>query len=367
MFGIILISVATCMHIYVFWRAVSVPVIERAVSGKLLIITGLILWALLFFGWVIGHRGTGALAGALEFLGMSWMGILFLTFISLLVIDLITCFGMLMPRLSPSLRGWALFVGLARSGIAFIQGTRPPVVEKYEVSLPGLPGDLDGTVLVAPSDLHLGSQLGEEWLADRIVQVEACQPDIIVLLGDILEGHGASEDRFIGILNQLSAPLGVWVVEGNHEVYRGDSMEAFEKADFTVLRNEWTDITPGLVLAGVEDLGVRRRNSRSKRGDPISQALDARPPGATIFLSHTPAQVERAAAAVVGLMLSGHTHGGQIWPFDYLVRSRYPFLEGAYEVDGMTLIVSRGTGTWGPRMRLWHTGQILHVTLRAKS
>ncbi len=90
------------------------------------------------------------------------------------------------------------------------------------------------------------------------------------------------------------------------------------------------------------------------------------PPGATILLSHTPWQAEKAAKTGTGLMLSGHTHGGQIWPFDYLVKSRYPLLEGRYEVDGMTVIVCRGTGTWGPRMRLWRPGEILSVTLRGK-
>ena len=101
-------------------------------------------------------------------------------------------------------------------------------------------------------------------------------------------------------------------------------------------------------------------------GDPIAQALEGRPPGATILLSHTPWQAERIAGAGVGLMLSGHTHGGQIWPFGYLVRSRYPLLEGRYEVDRMPVLVSRGTGTWGPRMRLWRAGEILRVTLRGK-
>ena len=83
-------------------------------------------------------------------------------------IDLVTLFGLLMPRLSPSLRGWALLAGGAFSAIALFQGLRPPVVEKYEVNLPHLPDSMDGTVLVALSDMHLGSQFGELWLAARI-------------------------------------------------------------------------------------------------------------------------------------------------------------------------------------------------------
>ena len=352
------------MHIYVFWCATSVPFVDRHVPRKILIGTGVILWAIFFFGRVIGHGRTGVLAGTLEFLGMNWMAFLFLTFISLLSIDLATLFGFLKHRLSSSLRGWALLVGVVLSVIALFQGLRPPVVEKYEISLPGLPDGMDGTVLVALSDMHLGSQLGERWLAARIAQVKAQRPDLVVLLGDIFEGHGPPGDQLIGILKQLSAPLGIWAVPGNHEFHGGGDMSLFDEVSFKLLRNGWAEVRPGLVLAGVDDLTARRRNGQG--GDPISQALVGRPPGATILLSHTPWQAERAAKAGVGLMLSGHTHGGQIWPFDYLVRSRYPLLEGRYEVDGMTVIVCRGTGTWGPRMRLWRPSEMLRVTLRGK-
>ena len=362
MFGTILISVCTFMHVYVFLRTASVPFVNRYVSRKMLILAGITMWAIFFFGRVFGHGGTGTFAETLEFLGMNWMAVLFLTFIPLLAIDLTTLFGLLMPRLSPSLRGWALLVGLVLSVIAFIQGMRPPVIEKYEVSISGLPDAMDGTVLVALSDMHLGSQLGEKWLAARVAQVNAQRPDLVVLLGDIFEGHGPPENQMIATIKQLSAPMGIWAVPGNHEFHGGGDMSLFEDLDFKLLRNRWTEVKPGLVLAGVDDLTARRRNGLSD--DTITQTLVESPAGAIILLSHTPWEADKAAKAGVDLMLSGHTHGGQIWPFDYLVRSRYPLLEGRYEIDDMTIIVCRGTGTWGPRMRLWRPSEILHVTIR---
>lgn len=362
MFGTILISVCTFMHVYVFWRTASVPFVNRYVSRKMLILAGITMWAIFFFGRVFGHGGTGTFAETLEFLGMNWMAVLFLTFIPLLTIDLTTLFGLLMPRLSPSLRGWALLVGLVLSVIAFIQGMRPPVVEKYEVSISGLPDAMDGTVLVALSDMHLGSQLGEKWLAARVAQVNAQRPDLVVLLGDIFEGHGPPEDQMIAAIKQLSAPMGIWAVPGNHEFHRGGDMSLFEDLNFKLLRNSWTEVKPSLVLAGVDDFTARRRRGLSI--DTIAQTLVESPAGVIILLSHTPWEADKAAKAGVDLMLSGHTHGGQIWPFDYLVRSRYPLLEGRYEIDDMTIIVCRGTGTWGPRMRLWRPGEILHVTIR---
>jgi len=167
-------------------------------------------------------------------------------------------------------------------------------------------------------------------------------------------------------LHRLSAPLGVWAVLGNHEFHgRQNTSTSLTYYDgIRVLNNSWAELRPGLVLAGVDDLTANHNSGLG--GDPVLRALEGRPPGPTVLLSHTPWQTGEAAKAGVGLMLSGHTHGGQIWPFGYLVQYIYPLLGGGYEVDGMTVIVCRGTGTWGPRMRLWRPAEILRVTLHTK-
>jgi len=365
-FRTILIAVVTLVHLYVFWRTASVPFVGRHISMKLLVGAGVVLWAGFFFALFFGHGGTGALAATLELLGMNWLGILFLAFVSFLAVDLITGFGLLFPRIASSLRGWALIISGVLSVIALIQGARPPVVLNYEVRLSGLPNKLDGTLIVAMSDLHLGSLLGKQWLEARIKQIQALRPDLVVLLGDIFEGHGEPQGDLLPVLRGLSAPLCVWAVLGNHEFHSGHGKEMFlnNEDGIQLLRNRWVAARPGLVLAGVDDLTAEHRAGQG--GDPLAQALAGRPSGVTIFLSHTPWQAERAAREGVGLMLCGHTHGGQIWPFGYLVRLFYPLLEGRYEVDGMTAIVCRGTGTWGPSMRLWRPGEILRVTLRKK-
>lgn len=373
MFGTVLITICTLMHVYVFLRAATVPGITRRLSRKMLFSIGMALWVVLVLGRVAGHDASGFFAHALEFMGMNYMAFLFLTFVILLAVDVVTLFGFLMPRLSPSLRGCAILVGLMLSVIALFQGLRPPVIRSYDVVIPGLTEKMDGTVMIALADTHLGSLIGEPWLDKRIDQVMAEKPDMVVLLGDIFEGHGSSRDDssedglsengLIEAFRSLSAPMGVWAVMGNHEFHGKGKPHLFEDAGIKLLRNDWVEIRPGFVLAGVDDLTTHRRRSRS--GDPVSQTLKDCPPGATVFLSHTPWETEKAAKAGVNLMLCGHTHGGQIWPFSYLVRTQYPLLAGRYNVNGMTVIVSRGTGTWGPRMRLWHPGEILRVTLRA--
>ena len=365
MFGIILLSVVTLMHVYVFWRADSVPFVKHNISRKLLIGAGIGLWSVFSLSRYLGHGGTGPIAMTLEFFGMNWMAVVFLLTVSLLAVDLITIGGFLLPRLTPSLRGFALVAGGVLSVVALVQGMRPPVVQNYDVYLQGLPHKMNGTVIVAMSDLHIGTLLGKKWLEARVDQVKAQQPDIVVLLGDIFEGHGQPQEELLPVLRSLSAPLGVWAVLGNHEFHgRSNKDTSLPYDGIKVLNNSWAEVKPALILAGVEDLTANHRSGQG--GDPISKALSGRPPGATVLLSHTPWQADKAASAGVGLMLSGHTHGGQIWPFGYLVQHIYPLLGGRYEVDGMTVIVCRGTGTWGPRKRLWRPGEILRVTLYAK-
>jgi predicted MPP superfamily phosphohydrolase len=199
-----------------------------------------------------------------------------------------------------------------------------------------------------------------------VAQVQALRPDVVVLLGDVVEGHGRPVAQLLPGLRQLSAPLGVWAVTGNHESHGGSELggRVFEEAGIGLLHDRSTELRPGLVLAGVDALDSRRRTTRTENA--LIDALVGRPPGGTVLLSHSPSNAEQAARQGAGLMLSGHTHGGQIWPFSHLVGLVYPLLAGRYQVEGMTVLVCRGTGTWGPRMRLWSPSEILRITLRAQ-
>lgn len=365
MFGTVLTIAYAAMLAYVAWRASSVPMISRCLSRNGLFGFGAVLWIVFVLGRFVGHDGTGPAAVTLETAGMVLLGTVFLQSVTLLAIDLGTLFGHLLSRWAPALRGWGLVAGTVLSGIALVQGLRAPAVASYEVTLAGLSTELDGRVLVAVSDTHLGTQLGTEWFTQRLAEIQALRPDILVFLGDIFEGHGDVHPD-IPALRQLLAPLGKWFVDGNHESHRetDTGIAVLEGAGFRRLANQSVAIAPGLVLIGVSDLTSHRRQKLD--GDPLASALANRPPGASVLLSHTPWQAERAASAGVGLMLSGHTHGGQIWPFGYLVQATtYRLLAGRYQIGGMPVIVCRGTGTWGPRMRLWHRGEILKVTLRA--
>jgi uncharacterized protein len=365
-FFVVLLSVWVAMHATILWHVWHTPFLAalapRWVYGLLVAALATSFLAARF----LDASPLRLLAAPLEIVGTMWMGVLLLLLTCLLAAELVTGFGLFWPVLRPMLRGWAMVVALLLSAVAVVQALRAPVVTTYDVKLAGLPAERDGTVLVFVSDLHLGRMIGEGWMRARAAQVEALHPDIVVVGGDVFEGRNPAVPRLQAAIRTLHARLGVFAVTGNHDDYsRGpNGRSPLDDAGLTVLRDEWVQVAPGLVLAGVLDGG--HLPGQPANGDRIARALAGRPErAATIFLSHTPLGAPMAARLGAGLMLSGHTHGGQIWPFGYIVRALMPLFVGRYDVDGMTAIVCRGTGTWGPRMRLWKRGEILRIVLKA--
>lgn len=355
------------MHACALGRLWRLPGLDSPLAHRILVLCFALLWLAYPLARVLERRGHTAIAHPIEWIGAAWLGVLFLLIVCLLIADLLTGFGGWAPRLAPTARTLAVIGGLGLSVIALVQGTRAPVVEKVTIVSPKLPATHDGLRLVQISDLHVGALLNSHWLQRVAAQVGALAPDAVLITGDLVDGNARRVAEVLPELRAFTAPLGVWAVSGNHEYYAGleASVEVLRQAGFRVLRDEWAELCPGVVVAGVDDLTARRQFGDT--GDPIPAALAGRPAGLTVFLSHTPWRTEEAAAAGVDLMLSGHTHAGQIWPFGYLTALQYPYLEGRYAVANMTLYVSRGTGTWGPRMRLPRPAEITVFTLRSAS
>lgn len=365
-FFLIVLLIWTGMHAYVFWRLSGLPWVQGSVPHWAIWLCAFIAWAGLPAMLLSTKTSWSRLSAFLEAASTNWLGCLFLLLVSLLAAEVLSLGGWLFPSHAPYLRLAAVFTCLILCVIAFIQGSRVPVVRNYEVSLPGLPRERDGLKLLVLSDLHLGSQLGENWLARLITRVEELKPDLIVIAGDLVDRDAKRVLPMVDTLKGLQAPLGVWAVQGNHDVFGGAELseQIMRASGFHVLRDESVLAVPGLRIAGVDDLGLR---ARSRLAEPaVTRALSQLRRGeeACIYISHTPDLISKAAREGAGLMLCGHTHGGQIWPFSYLVALRYKTLEGRHDIDGMTLLVSRGAGTWGPRMRLWSAGELLLVRLR---
>lgn len=364
MFFILFLLVWAGLHVYITTRLLEVPIISHHLPPLLLVAIVSFLALSYILSRVMEHYGIGGPSHWLEHIGAYWVGIFFLLFCTFLAADILTGFGMWLTPYVPLLRSWAFAAALTLTAISLVQARRTPVVTEYDVAIPNLPRAADGTVLVVASDMHLGSMLGHEWALKRVAQFDALKPDMILLVGDIFEGDETTHAAWLPILQKIQAPKGVFFVTGNHEFYAGpeEIIALLRDAGYRVLRDESVEPIPGLVLAGVDDLAFR---GRKEHADAVTRTLEARPSGPTIFLSHTPVQSDNASQLGVNLMLSGHTHDGQIWPFRYLVRVAFRLVAGRYDVNGMTAIVGRGTGTWGPRMRLWGRSELLRITLRS--
>jgi uncharacterized protein len=361
----LVLTVWVLMHLYVFWRLGTMPWVAAHSSIRGLVLAALGLGLSYPLARVLEARGIHAVAWLLELVGANWIGVLFLLLSAILVVDVVTLGGLLFAQVAPQLRSSAVLVAGLFAVIGIVQGLRAPIVRDFEVRLTGLPAERDGLTLVAISDLHLGTLKGERWLTRLLGRVNDLKPDLVIIVGDLVDGNVRHVETLLPVLRQLRSPLGVWAVTGNHEYYAGleQNVKLLEAAGYHLLRDRWAEATPGLIIAGVDDLTAREQFGQSD--DAVEQALANRPTGATILLSHSPLESKRASAAGANLMLSGHTHAGQIWPFNFLVRLKYPLLAGRYEVDGMPLIVGRGTGTWGPPMRLWRPSEILRIRLRS--
>lgn len=259
---------------------------------------------------------------------------------------------------------------LATSGIVGYGAWRAfhqPVVNRIAVRLPGLPKALDGFTLVQLSDVHVGPVIQRRFMDAVVEQCNALKPDLMVITGDLVDGSVSELGHAVSALGNLRSRHGTYFVTGNHEYYSGDEewTDALERMRIGVLRNRFVSIgEPGASfdLAGVDDWGAAR-SGYDRRYD-LTQALAGRDPDRpSVLLAHQPANWREAAKAGIGLQLSGHTHGGQFFPFNMVISAIWEHDAGHFEENGRHLYVSRGTGFWGPPVRVAAPPEIVHVTL----
>lgn len=304
-----------------------------------------------------------------------WLGVAFLLVSATAASDaLLWLLGAASPggEPEPLLRMRALAVAgvvAGASAVALRSGLAPPARRRVEIELPRWPQALDGLRLVQLSDLHLGPILERRFAADLVEHVNALAPDLVVVTGDLVDGSVQRVGAEVEPLTGLRARHGVFFVTGNHDFYSGvdEWVEHLRAFGWRVLRNERVTIRHGeaaFELAGVDD----RHGSlvAEGQGEDLTRALAGRDPRRPlVLLAHDPTGFRKAAAAGVDLQISGHTHGGQIWPFHGVVRLAVRWVAGLHRLGGSALYVSRGTGFWGPPMRLLAPAELTELVLRA--
>ncbi|WP_336213958.1 metallophosphoesterase [Nonomuraea sp. LPB2021202275-12-8] len=243
-----------------------------------------------------------------------------------------------------------------------------PVIEPVRVTLPGLDSRLRGLRFAVVSDIHLGPLTGRAHTERIVRMINGLEADVVAIVGDLVDGSVESLGALARPLRGLESRYGSFFVTGNHEYYTangpGEWVEELGGLGVRSLRNERVEIRhQGAVLdlAGVNDVnGVAMDD-----GPDFAAALGGRDESrATVLLAHQPVQAEQAARYGVDLQLSGHTHGGQMVPFNFVIPMQQPLVSGLGTVDGVQVYVTRGAGFWGPPVRVGAPPEITMLELR---
>lgn len=311
---------------------------------------------------LLERQGWRHITAATAWLTYIWMGFLLLFFCIGAVFDFAHVLAPLFHFTWPLSEAMGLrivaLLALALLGYGFIEA-RQIRVEEINIVTPKL---ASGRITIAQlSDLHLGVMRGDGLLDDVMAKLRELKPDIVVATGDIVDGQGDNLAALARRFRSYKPPLGAYAVTGNHEYYAGleNSLRFLRDAGFTVLRGESATVG-GIVLAGVDDstATLSEREAKASKSLASTGANDF-----VILLKHQPVVDDETR---FDLQLSGHIHGGQIFPFVYLTRLAYHVHTGLTELaDGRKLYVSRGAGTWGPPTRVFAPPEVTLVTIQS--
>lgn len=372
------------IHFVVWWRLVKPAHLPRRV---LLTITlaMIVLW-LSIPVTTTARLWWPALSRALSWVTMPWMALVGLSLIAVIGLELSRAFARLGRRaigrgaseldvmsrrkfLARVGSGAAVTVAAGSVVRGMVEARGEHEVVDVEVKLAKLPKALDGFTIVQLSDLHVGLTIDRAFVQRVVDHANRLSPDVIALTGDLVDGPVAELRDEVAPLANLRAKHGVFAVTGNHEYYAGADpwIEAIAALNVRYLRNELVTIGEGegsFHLAGVDDYGAAKYPGH---GEDLPKATAGRDASkALVLLAHQPRQVRRASQHGVDLQLSGHTHGGQIWPWHYIVKVQQGgLLSGRYEHGATQLYVTRGCGYWGPPVRLLAPLEITRVILRS--
>ncbi|PVY32456.1 metallophosphoesterase [Williamsia muralis] len=373
-FALLLALVSYWLH----RRLVRATGVARPWSIIVDILLGL-LWVLAIIGVGSGELLDPSWARTPGFAGWVWLGTVFYLVLGLAVIALASLLARMVRRLRgsrsesfDSARRRAIRIAtvgvviaaVATTSYGVVEAARPEVV-RVTAPLAALPDEFDGLRVALISDLHVGPSRGGEFTARVVETVNAERPDLVAIAGDLVDGTVEKVAGDLQPLERLSAPLGVYGVSGNHEFYADDGgrwLDVWDRLGIRTLRNEHAVVERG--GASIDIIGIHDYSSPKPYEPDLSRALDGLDRERFgLLLAHEPRQAFEASDMGVDLQLSGHTHGGQMWPIRYLVPLQQPSVEGLDRVGETTLYTTRGAGAWGPPTRVGAAPEITILEL----
>jgi uncharacterized protein len=312
-------------------------------------------------------------ADRIAWIGLLSMGFFSSLFVATLLRDLFLLaahWGLSGPQAAalsvPSAR-YAITLTLIATLVGFIAARRPRLVE-VNIPILNLPEALHGFSIAQISDIHVGPTIKRGFVERIVGRVNDLKADLIAVTGDLVDGTVHQLSHHTAPLAKLTARHGAFFVTGNHEYYSGERAwtQEIRRLGLTVLKNQHVVLQHDgalLVLAGVTDIGAHHFDP-AQRSDPAA-ALSGAPgnAGARILLAHQPSSADAAASAGFDVQISGHTHGGQFWPWNFFVRYFQPFTAGLHRLRNLWVYVNRGTGYWGPPNRLGIPSEITRIRL----
>jgi predicted MPP superfamily phosphohydrolase len=374
--SLVITAVLVLLFLVPWWTLVAAPAWPTPVAVLGSVLVGLCfvgLPALLFLGQG-PQQSDAATAVGVTLLGVTWV-VFSQSVLGNLGGLVLLAAGVPDPARSRIVAAAVLVVAAALAGWGVFEARRVPRVRALDVVIPRLGAGLDGLRVAVITDTHFGPLDRVSWSTKVAEAVNALHPDVACHAGDLADGTVARRQHQVDPLADVRAELGKFYITGNHEYFgeAQDWLDYMAKIDWQPLHNQHRVVCRGgdrLVIAGIDDpTGA----SLPGHGPDLPAALaGADPELPVVLLAHQPKQVAQAVEAGVALQISGHTHGGQIWPFHYLVRLDQPVLAGLSRHGGgdsgnTQLYTSRGTGFWGPPLRVFAPSEITLLTLRAPS
>jgi uncharacterized protein len=353
-------------HLYVWWRLVQPLKLTGAAVWLLRLLV-----VLLFLSFPVIHFGlrhaNGPLVTAGNFVSSVWMGmIVYFVFVTLAGDIVRVIFFRNVPA-GPLMTIPVTGIVLAITLYGLLEANSIGVT-RLQVPMPHLSKQAEGMRIVQISDVHMGLVVRGARLEKIVTMVNDLHPDLIVITGDLVDAQALHMEDMVHPLKRLTAKYGTYAITGNHEFFAGvEQAQAFiESAGVIMLRNRWVTLAGGLQLVGRDDpTGPLVAGAKVPSLAEIMIGTDPGKP--TILLYHTPVTTfKELQARGINLQLSGHTHKGQLWPFNFIVKKIFKTPYGQFTSGDTTIYVSRGTGTWGPPMRVLARPEITLITLTAK-